>query len=156
MAIPAYYQTLRYGSSGPDVAMVQTWLNGVRDECSWYAALRVDGRCGLTTQNAVRELQLRAGLDCDGKVGRATWDALYNKYAAAHGEAVPYPGLALKSGAAGGTVKLVQQKLAALGYAVGADGKYGAKTAAAVRAWQGKTGLKADGIVGEDTWSKLI
>ncbi len=31
MAIPAYYSLLQRGSSGPDVALVQTWLNGVRD-----------------------------------------------------------------------------------------------------------------------------
>ena len=28
MAIPGYYSLLQRGSSGPDVALVQTWLNG--------------------------------------------------------------------------------------------------------------------------------
>ena len=28
MAIPAYYSLIQRGSSGPDVALVQTWLNG--------------------------------------------------------------------------------------------------------------------------------
>ena len=37
MAIPAYYSLLQRGSSGPDTALVQTWLNGVRDACTWYS-----------------------------------------------------------------------------------------------------------------------
>ena len=28
MAIPAYYSLIQRGSSGPDAALVQTWLNG--------------------------------------------------------------------------------------------------------------------------------
>ena len=28
MAIPGYYSLLQRGASGPDVALVQTWLNG--------------------------------------------------------------------------------------------------------------------------------
>ena len=44
MAIPAYYSLIQRGSSGPDVALVQTWLNGIRDSCTWYAALRSEER----------------------------------------------------------------------------------------------------------------
>ena len=46
MAIPGYYSLLQRGSSGPDVALVQTWLNGVRDACTWYDALKADGKFG--------------------------------------------------------------------------------------------------------------
>ena len=42
MAIPAYYSLLHRGSSGPDVALVQTWLNGVRDACTWHDPLKAD------------------------------------------------------------------------------------------------------------------
>ncbi|MFR9066954.1 MAG: hypothetical protein ACLVJH_08600 [Faecalibacterium prausnitzii] len=42
MAIPGYYSLLQRGSSGPDVALVQTWLNGVRDACTWYDALKAE------------------------------------------------------------------------------------------------------------------
>ena len=35
MAIPAYYSLIQKGSYGPDEALVQTWLNGVRDQCSY-------------------------------------------------------------------------------------------------------------------------
>ena len=46
MAIPAYYSLIQKGSYGPDEALVQTWLNGVRDQCSYYPALTIDGRFG--------------------------------------------------------------------------------------------------------------
>ena len=115
MAIPAYYSLIQRGSSGPDVALVQTWLNGIRDSCTWYAALTVDGKFGANAEKAVREFQLRYGLKEDGKVGANTWNVLYARYTARHGLTVPYPGIVLRSGSAGGCVRLVQQKLNAEG-----------------------------------------
>lgn len=111
MAIPAYYSLIQRGSSGPDVALVQTWLNGIRDSCTWHAALTVDGKFGANAEKAVREFQLRYGLKEDGKVGANTWNVLYARYTAKHGLIVPYPGIVLRSGSAGGCVRLVQQKL---------------------------------------------
>lgn len=95
MAIPAYYSLIRRGSSGPDVALVQTWLNGIRDSCTWYTALTVDGKFGANAEKAVREFQLRYDLKEDGKVGANTWNVLYARYTAKHGLTVPYPGIVL-------------------------------------------------------------
>ena len=95
MAIPAYYSLIQRGSSGPDVALVQTWLNGIRDSCTWHAALTVDGKFGANAEKAVREFQLRYGLKEDGKVGVNTWNVLYARYTAKHGLTVPYPGICL-------------------------------------------------------------
>ena len=125
MAIPAYYSLLHRGSSGPDVAMVQTWLNGVRDACTWHDPLKADGKFGLSTENAVKEFQLKNKMNVDGKVGANTWNVLYTQYTAKHGLHVPYPGIVLRSGASGGTVRLVQQKLNSLGERLNADGRYG-------------------------------
>ena len=69
MAIPAYYSLIQKGSYGPDEALVQTWLNGVRDQCSYYPALTTDGRFGTRSENAVKEFQLRNSMNMDGKVG---------------------------------------------------------------------------------------
>ena len=102
MAIPAYYSLIQRGSSGPDVALVQTWLNGIRDSCTWHAALTVDGKFGANAEKAVREFQLRYGLKEDGKVGANTWNVLYARYTARHGLIVPYPGIVLRSGSVGG------------------------------------------------------
>ena len=58
----------------------------------------------------------------------------------------------LEVGSSGADVKKVQQKLIDWGYLHGtADGKYGAKTQAAVQAFQRKNGLSADGRVGART-----
>ena len=65
----------------------------------------------------------------------------------------------LKQGASGNITRLLQEKLIALGYncgSCGADGKFGADTKNAVTAFQKKSGLTADGIVGQNTWRKLL
>ena len=147
MAIPAYYSLIQNGSTGPDVALVQTWLNGVRDSCTWYPELTVDGRFGIKSENAVKEFQLKNSMNMDGKVGANTWNVLYTKYTAKHGLNVPYPGVVLRSGTAGGTVRLVQ---------LPTDGKYGASTVAAVQRYQRRNGLTADGSVGKATWEKMF
>ena len=59
-------------------------------------------------------------------------------------------------GCTGDAVKTLQDKLNALGYNSGnVDGIFGAKTYAAVTAFQKANGLGVDGIVGKLTWGKL-
>lgn len=59
-------------------------------------------------------------------------------------------------GCTGDAVKTLQDKLNALGYNSGSvDGIFGAKTYAAVTAFQKANGLGVDGIVGKLTWGKL-
>ena len=64
----------------------------------------------------------------------------------------------IRRGDSGEDVKYCQELLLKLGYdlgSYGADGKFGAKTQAAVKAFQGTKGLKQDGIVGPRTWEAL-
>ena len=64
----------------------------------------------------------------------------------------------LRRGSSGEYVTLLQTKLIQRGYDLtpyGADGKYGAKTETAVKAFQKDAGLSADGICGRNTWSAL-
>lgn len=62
----------------------------------------------------------------------------------------------LKRGSSGTTVKTMQTKLINWGYLSGkADGIFGAKTETAVKSFQRKNGLYADGIVGAKTASAL-
>ena len=61
----------------------------------------------------------------------------------------------LKKGSKGENVKKLQQTLKAKGYKVSADGAFGANTEKAVKAFQKKSGLKADGVVGKTTATKL-
>lgn len=62
-------------------------------------------------------------------------------------------------GARGRAVRDIQQRLIALGHAVGSDERFGAfgpGTAQAVRAFQQVRGLLVDGIVGKNTWRELV
>lgn len=62
----------------------------------------------------------------------------------------------LRQGASGGEVKEVQRRLKNWGYYSGSvDGIFGSKTAEAVKYFQRKNGLTADGIVGRATYEAL-
>ena len=62
----------------------------------------------------------------------------------------------LKQGATGGEVKELQRRLKQWGYYSGAvDGVYGPATVKAVKYFQQKNGLKADGIAGKSTFAAL-
>lgn len=63
----------------------------------------------------------------------------------------------LNNGSQGSAVKKLQILLNGLGFSCGdVDGVFGKKTLAAVKLYQGHAGLVVDGIVGKDTWGKLI
>lgn len=63
----------------------------------------------------------------------------------------------LKKGAQGNITKLLQEKLVKLGYSTnGVDGIFGSGTYSAVREFQKTRGLSIDGIVGQNTWRKLL
>lgn len=63
----------------------------------------------------------------------------------------------LRSGSEGEQVKTLQRLLNALGYNSGkADGIFGANTLSAVRKFQRCMDLDVDGVVGKDTWGKLL
>ena len=66
----------------------------------------------------------------------------------------------LKKGSNGEQVKALQSILHAKGYNLGDnnpfDGNFGSKTDTAVKGYQNKNGLTADGVVGEKTWKKLL
>lgn len=61
-----------------------------------------------------------------------------------------FPGL-LKQGSKGAAVKLVQAKVG-----VPADGDFGPRTTAAVKAWQKSRKLSVDGMVGPQTWKAMF
>ena len=63
----------------------------------------------------------------------------------------------LKKGARGNITKLLQEKLVSLGYNTnGVDGIFGSGTEKAVISFQKNNGLVTDGIVGKNTWGKII
>lgn len=65
----------------------------------------------------------------------------------------------LKRGMEGADVKTLQAALIAYGFscgASGADGDFGGGTEAALKKFQTKYNLGADGIAGKGTWGKLL
>ena len=63
----------------------------------------------------------------------------------------------LRKGTQGNITKLLQEKLVKLGYNTnGVDGIFGSGTHSAVREFQKTRGLAVDGIVGQNTWRKLL
>ena len=155
---------LRTGSTGSAVEQVQFWLNTLAQYESALPSLAVDGRYGATTASAVRAFQRRYGLTVDGVVGRETWNAIYNEFRSIqsdNGTPNAYPGTALREGASGQNVRLVQfwLKIAHTVYSrlndLTVDGRFGAATTAAVKRFQTYFGLTSDGVVGRTTWNKL-
>jgi peptidoglycan hydrolase-like protein with peptidoglycan-binding domain len=62
----------------------------------------------------------------------------------------------LERGASGEAVRQLQRALKDLGYDPGSiDGQFGSHTEAAVKAFQGRSGIAVDGVVGEITWLNI-
>ena len=155
---------LRTGSTGSAVEQLQFWLNTLAQYESSIPSLTVDGVYGTGTANAVRAFQRKYGLTVDGVVGRTTWTEVYDQFRSIqsdNGTPNAYPGTALREGASGQNVRLVQfwLKIARTVYSslsnVTVDGKFGSATTAAVRRFQTYFGLTSDGVVGRTTWNKL-
>ena len=97
----------------------------------------------------------------DGIAGPVDRDVLYSRpQPAARGPAAAAKGGTadglLRTGSRGSAVRALQAQLAAAGCAPGpADGIFGARTCAAVRAFQKRAGLAADGIAGPRTMAAL-
>ena len=156
--------TLRTGSRGSAVEQLQFWLNTISQYVSAIPSVTVDGRFGSGTEAAVRAFQRRFGLEADGVVGEATWNAIYAQFFSIqsdNGTPNAYPGTALRQGDEGQNVRLVQfwLKIARTVYTAlnnpTVDGRFGPSTQRAVEAFQRYFGLTADGVVGRTTWNKL-
>ena len=155
---------LSTGASGSAVEQVQFWLNTLAQYDSAIPSVKVDGVFGTATANAVRAFQRKYGLTVDGIVGQTTWKELYDEFLSIqsdNGTPNAYPGTALREGASGQNVRLVQfwLKIARTVYSrlnsITVDGRFGAATTAAVKRFQSYFGLTSDGVVGRNTWLKL-
>ena len=158
---------LRRGDTGMDVRLVQYWLRLAAENYAALSAVSVDGNFGAATQRAVTGFQTLFGLTADGLVGRATWNKL-NEVALAVANQIVEPDVApgqftttVREGSRGTAVRAVQYYLRRLSAyysdipSVTVDGVFGAATTRAVKAWQTRAGLTADGVVGQLTWNSL-
>ena len=139
---------LEKGSTGSDVKDLQTKLK----KLGYYDAY-VDGDYGDTTVAAVKAFQKKYNLTADGIAGKETLKKLDSAYKNADSDKDVD---SLRKGATGSAVKDLQTKLKKLGfYNAYVDGSYGDTTVAAVKAFQKKYNLTADGVAGSETLKKL-
>lgn len=125
---------VQYGNTGERVRTIQYLLQ------QWGYTLTVNGSFDTATQTAVKNFQSSRGLSADGIVGNASWPALT---------------IVTQQGDSGAKVRAVQSQLNESGYGLVVDGIFGAGTNTAVRSFQSSKGLGVDGIVGDNTWSKM-
>jgi peptidoglycan hydrolase-like protein with peptidoglycan-binding domain len=164
------------GSRGDAVLTLQRCLNNIGAQ--WVGAkipaLTEDGIFGTGTENAVIAFQRFFVLPVDGVVGSDVWDRIMYECRAAGGipqtpepppqtPAIPqYPGYLISVGSTGSYVQRIQQCLNRARSAYPAapqlneDGEFGPATRSAVIAFQNVFSLKADGIIGQQTWDKLF
>ena len=139
---------LEKGSTGSDVKDLQTKLK----KLGYYDAY-VDGDYGDTTVAAVKAFQKKYNLTADGIAGKETLKKLDSVYKNADSDKDDD---SLRMGDSGSAVKDLQTKLKKLGYYNGTiDSTFGSGTYAAVRAFQKKYNLTADGVAGSETLKKL-
>lgn len=144
---------LQEGSHGGHVETVQRRLA----ERGWQ--VDVDGHFGPATKEVVHNFQHEKGLDADGIVGPATWDALWTAPVTGGGhehrpDVPPFPGL-MRRGSHGDGVRQLQQKLADRGWHIGVDGEFGRQTETIIVNFQKEKGLTIDGVVGPATWEAI-
>ena len=140
--------SLRMGDSGSAVKDLQTKLK----KLGYYDGT-VDSTFGSGTYAAVKAFQKKYNLTADGVAGSETLKKLDNAYKNADSDKDDD---SLRKGATGSAVKDLQTKLKKLGfYNASIDGDYGDTTVAAVKAFQKKDNLTADGVAGSETLKKL-
>lgn len=173
---PIYYM-LNRGDKGDAVLALQERLIQLG-----YLDGDADGRYGAKTVTAVKEFQKAVGLKATGSAGESTQERLFAEDAPAVGaepieptgepaedEGAEEPAEAedkeeeapkyktLKKASKGDDVLALQERLVELNYLEGKqDGKYGAKTIAAVKAFQKANGLKANGIANPETQAAIF
>jgi len=171
-------RVIRQGESGPLVVELQFLLDYIAMFHREIPFVAQTSRFDSLTEEGVRAFQSLFNLTADGVVGPATWRRLYEVYwgikqnttpplpppsnPVPPGNMPPFPGTSLRVGSQGADVRIVQQAINKLADAqpgmwrIGEDGIFGNGTRDAVMAFQRIFGLTVDGIVGPNTWRRLM
>lgn len=172
----------KYGSNGmPDVSADGLFRFAKEQGCDWGTIDTMPDRPGIAVRYAghvgyymgggiVREWRGYKYGRVDTRLQGRKWTHWYELPFVDYGEAdqpeaetpVSVGTLGsrlLKQGRKGDDVRILQELLMELGYALpkyGADGDYGSETIAAVKAFQKDNGLTADGMYGEKSHAALM
>lgn len=149
-------KTLRIGDRNTCVKQLQKMLEAKGYPLNKYGA---DGIFGKNTQKAVVNYQKKNNLDVDGVVGSQTWGHFrIGNSTVGTGSNSSCSTKTIRQGSKGTCVKNAQKLLLKNGEwlgSYGADGSFGSNTTRAVKHYQARYNLVADGIVGPNTWKKL-
>jgi peptidoglycan hydrolase-like protein with peptidoglycan-binding domain len=131
------WPTVRPGTAGERVFAIQYLL-----QARGYH-LRADGRFGAVTARDVRSFQRSRGIGPSGHVGPQTWPRLI---------------ITVQRGNSGSAVRAVQHSLRfAYGFRFqGVNGFFGRATQTRVFLFQRNSRLRADGVVGSNTWKTMV
>ena len=165
---------LGVGAASEEVRTIQRQLNRIGQNYPAVSPyLEADGLFDTDTETAVKSFQQIFNLTPDGIVGKATWYKIKSIFNAVKGladisgEGISYDEAAriytraVGLGDTGTPVEVVQYYLSVISYfdpdlpQVYITGSFDDTTEQAVRLFQEKQGLTADGIVGRATWNAL-
>ena len=157
-AMEAWNLTRRRYGSGIHVgyAFKRIWEGGHGTRSQHYAGVSFD--VGPAARNAIWNAAKATGAwgYVEPQSMTPTWvhfDRRYGKPACS-GTTAGYP--TVRRGCVNTYVLILQDALNALGYSTKTlDGKFGANTESALRAYQRRVGREADGICGCNTWKKI-
>ena len=124
--------TLQQGSSGSAVVVLQRGLK-----------VAADGDFGPGTRAALVAFERQQHIALSGVANPLVWDRLEKR----DYPLIAYRGLTLRQGSSGAVVVVLQRALR-----VGADGAFGPKTVAAVKAVQRSAKMAQTGVVSGWTW----
>lgn len=146
---------LKLNSTGKEVSALQTDLTTL----GYYWA-QITGNFGEKTETAVKRFQEENGLTVDGVAGKKTLDAIAAAVAAkggsSTGSTTSTTGSVLKLNSQGTKVSQLQTDLKQLGYYYAEiTGNFGEKTEAAVKEFQKRNDLTADGVAGAKTLATI-
>ncbi len=167
---------LRIGSPAiEEIRTIQRELNRIRQNYPSIPPIPdANGFYDAATKAAVTQFQKIFNLTPDGIVGKATWYKIKQIYNAVkrvselYSEGITISEVerifseVLKRGSRGNDVKAMQYFLAFVAYFndripnIAVDGIFGPATEEAVKAFQREYGLTVDGIVGRNTWNRLL
>ena len=163
---PVAGATIKKDATGDAVADLQAQL-----QVMGYYTGEITRTYDTATKKAVIAFQKKNGLTADGVAGGETLKAVYSASALAADQTptpaptptptpeptYEIPGSTVRRNTESADAKAVQKRLKELGYYRGVtDGKFGAQSVIALKAFQEANGLEADGVAGKATYQLLF
>ena len=163
---------LKEGSTGGQVVTLQYFLNLLSPFVDYIRPVAADGVFGNSTRNAVLAFQRSKGLPQTGEVDEKTWNSLYSAYMGAvdylseerileEVQTEPYPGVVLKVGDNGPSVRVIKTYLNYISRffyelpPLAESALFDRRTQTAVTEFQRIFALPQNGQIDEKTWNSI-